>query len=653
MDEGAITALERAAGDGPIVVFAGAGVSMCPPTGLPGWFALNERILGAVAARVGGYFDDDRRIASQLDQLVKRRDHGAFPPDYQAQIMEEQCGLTYFRALQALDVETCNPAHGAIAALAAAGHVAAVVTTNFDCLIERALGAAGVAHRAWSTADDYVALAAAYAADGPAELPVVKVHGTVRDAASMVDTLKQRLRGRGPALTDALAHLLRRHHVLFCGFSASDLEYDPDYLGLRAAGTTSPGFTFVHLPEHTPGAGARALQAAHGDAGRFLPATLSEAFDELLRRLDVAPVPVLPPADKGPTADAGTTAHVVAARLADWSAALHPMDAVSLLATLLEATGDETTALWLLHRTWKAFRRPEHASGPEYARYMCHYGRLALAHGETGYEETPQLLLRAREEIPEATLHATRFFLATGMVELGFPQLMEAHDRGDDCSPTFAAERALLYAWMADLYGHAESSMPLLEAALERVTADGDEPRRGRLLAAGALHLARAREHERVAIACAEIDAIARRLGDDVLGARADLARGIAHYEANELDASLAVLRRAVEILLRVERLPLAITADLEAAKVAFALGRVDATQEHFMRAYEHSRSMQVYDPHVCFLRARMETLSDAYDSAREQITEGREAASSLRNAWMLQMLEEAGRLLERDAASG
>jgi len=48
-------------------------------------------------------------------------------------------GPDYFRVLQALDAEEWNGCHAAIAALAKAGLVAAIVTTNFDRLLERAL----------------------------------------------------------------------------------------------------------------------------------------------------------------------------------------------------------------------------------------------------------------------------------------------------------------------------------------------------------------------------------------------------------------------------------------------------------------------------------------------------------------------------------
>jgi hypothetical protein len=58
-----------------------------------------------------------------------------------------------------------------------------------------------------------------------------------------VDTLRQRQQGRGPALESALRRLLERHYWAFCGFSGADLDFDPEYLGFRAAAVSCPGLS--------------------------------------------------------------------------------------------------------------------------------------------------------------------------------------------------------------------------------------------------------------------------------------------------------------------------------------------------------------------------------------------------------------------------
>ena len=178
-----------------LVLLAGAGVSIPPPTSLPGWRDFNDAVLSGLARRVERFTDAEIPADETLKGFrVLRDERGALPPDFQAQLMEEECGEEYFRVLQVLDSDQRNPCHDAIAALARTGVVAAIVTTNFDQLIERALAAAGVAYRLIATPDDFESLSDTLDAAGP--LAVIKPHGSVQWPASMVDTLRQRVKGR-------------------------------------------------------------------------------------------------------------------------------------------------------------------------------------------------------------------------------------------------------------------------------------------------------------------------------------------------------------------------------------------------------------------------------------------------------------------------
>src|SRR4051812_43093132 len=64
----------------------------------------------------------------------------------------------------------------------------------------------------------------------------------------MVDTRKQRLKGRAKNLERALASLLGEHLFLFAGFSGADFDVNLNYLGFRDAATFARGFTFLHQP---------------------------------------------------------------------------------------------------------------------------------------------------------------------------------------------------------------------------------------------------------------------------------------------------------------------------------------------------------------------------------------------------------------------
>ena len=184
--------------DGGLVVFAGAGISMPAPSSLPSWYLINEVVLESLAQRLepfaGAQFSEEVR-----QQLIATRNDKTrhFSPDYHAQIIEDECGPDYFRVLQALDADEWNGCHAAIAALAKAGFVAAVVTTNFDRLLERALDSAGVHYSVYRKRKEYESW---HIDEGP--LAIIKVHGSVEDLDSMVDTL------RGPSVGTRFDKLL-------------------------------------------------------------------------------------------------------------------------------------------------------------------------------------------------------------------------------------------------------------------------------------------------------------------------------------------------------------------------------------------------------------------------------------------------------------
>lgn len=137
---------ETCAAKGELVIMAGAGVSAGNPSALPGWYAMNEIIVEVLSRRLETATQRPGWLARVIPEITRLREQEIFPPDYQAQIIEEMCGERYFKGLQALDIDVVNSAHDGIAALAAHGAVRAVVTTNFDRLIEHAFDRRGVAY---------------------------------------------------------------------------------------------------------------------------------------------------------------------------------------------------------------------------------------------------------------------------------------------------------------------------------------------------------------------------------------------------------------------------------------------------------------------------------------------------------------------------
>lgn len=210
-----------------LIVLVGAGISMAPPTSLPSWRDFNTAVLRALADRLEATTSRSW-VAGRFERLIERRNTlQAFTPDFMAQLMTEEAGADYFRVLQGLDTDRCNANHEALADRARAGLVRAVLTTNFDRLIELALTARGVAHKVFATTKAFETLPEALdQRDAP--FPVIKAHGTVTIPSSMVDTLAQRVAGRPQSLEAAIRMLLERSPCLVLGFSGADLAYDPD-----------------------------------------------------------------------------------------------------------------------------------------------------------------------------------------------------------------------------------------------------------------------------------------------------------------------------------------------------------------------------------------------------------------------------------------
>jgi hypothetical protein len=96
-------------------------------------------------------------------------------------------------------------------------------------------------------------------------LPVIKIHGSIEDVESLVDTLRQRIAGRPAAMMQVLDSLLRQHPWLFLGFSGADFSYDARYLGVLDAASYAKGFVFLVREGVPVQEGVHRLVVAYGD----------------------------------------------------------------------------------------------------------------------------------------------------------------------------------------------------------------------------------------------------------------------------------------------------------------------------------------------------------------------------------------------------
>lgn len=254
---------------------------MRAPSSLPDWRQFNETLLDEAknaALRVEGLEKeakaairsltlDDVGITAQSEAIVK--------------II---AGDRYFPVLRLLNSERPNLNHAALAELASRGIVRAIVTTNFDTLIERAFAEAKTPLKIAIGAADFMK------PPDPNVCTLYKIHGSVTDTTSLVDTIGQKMRGLPPYTRVRLAQLFNELHVLVLGYSGWDLEVGSDYLAFASVSDGAPGITWVEREASTPRrrlARLKSVVARAGSRGLFYQASLPGFFAQLGVSVDV------------------------------------------------------------------------------------------------------------------------------------------------------------------------------------------------------------------------------------------------------------------------------------------------------------------------------------------------------------------------------
>jgi hypothetical protein len=595
-----------------LVVIAGAGISMLPPSSLPSWWDFNKAVLEALADRLSRHTNRQWTAKRLSNLLERRRTTQSFTPDFMAQLMEEEVGADYFRVLQALDAEQWNANHAAFAALAAAGVLKAVITTNFDRLMERALTAQGVAHRVFAKPEEFEQLHAALA-DSTAPLPVIKAHGTVDQPDSMVDTLAQRVAGRPRALEDAIVSVLERHACLTLGFSGADLAYDSDYLGLRRAAEQAPDLTVLVRAGTAPLDAMRSLVSAYGDRGRMTEGELPGAIERVCELLDVTP-----PAIAAATPVQRWT-EVLEQRTRAWIDGLGTMPAINMFVSLVDTNADDPGMLDFLLYFRRYYRTEEDTVDPwlgtrSYWRYEYNFGKRLLERGrltrkfhelDAGrhllessiiafqpYEDALNFLNNASERggLLEAKSALTEYVLL-----MDGPQRAMAHATEvikaviDAKNGRVAAEAALAAARSGELALEYDFASQWIGAANEEARGVGDEPRRAAAAVATARVAACIKRYDVAETALTQAAGVAERLGLSVLRADVNGARGmLLSLQDRDADA-VAPLELACAFYRRTERQPKLFIALLDLLRASHYSRQRDTAQ----RAYEELQSLE------------------------------------------------------------
>jgi len=215
-----------------LAVFAGSGISALPPAFLPNWRDFNEAVLHAVKNLARTFCKNDREVEAALDVLSL----DLIPVQvFSDCLVDGFAGGDYFPVLDVLDGVASNANHHALAELAARGVLRAIVTTNFDTLIERAFTERQVGLRVYARAEDFET-----APDFDHGCVLYKIHGSVGEHTTLVDTVSQKIRGLGPAKRRHLQAVYQDFHTLVAGFSGADLSFGEDYLAFDALRTQDP-----------------------------------------------------------------------------------------------------------------------------------------------------------------------------------------------------------------------------------------------------------------------------------------------------------------------------------------------------------------------------------------------------------------------------
>ena len=196
------------------VLFVGAGLSRA--AGYPGWHGLMETVVKETIRRT----DDVDSAGLEFTALLEARRYPELA-DQCRELLGRSLFATILRAELAKPVSPPEATHRPIVQTP----YAAIVTTNFDTLLEDAYGL-------WS--DEGVPktpTGAQLGSHGTLLLDraffILKAHGTIHDDASLVFTSEdyRRITHANPAFQSMMAAILLTHAVVFVGYSLNDPNF--------------------------------------------------------------------------------------------------------------------------------------------------------------------------------------------------------------------------------------------------------------------------------------------------------------------------------------------------------------------------------------------------------------------------------------------
>ncbi|MDQ6831550.1 MAG: tetratricopeptide repeat protein [Gemmatimonadota bacterium] len=602
--------LVSAARDARLVIFAGAGASMGAPTNLPSWRDVNRIVVRALAASAAPVIGDaEAKRAAEL--VLARHAHEKLPPEYQAQLLAELLHDRYFEVLRLLDSDRPNATHLAIAWLARLGCVRAVITLNFDRVLEAAFAAVGVPLERHFQPEHFRALAddlARFDARGGA-CQLLKLHGSVDDSTTLIDTLAQRKRGFAPSVMKVLDHLLGTGHWVFLGFSGLDLEAEPNYLGLAQAADSAAGFTWMVREGTEPKPAVVKLRERYGDRGTLVSGNLP---DWLLNVASViSPEPRAWIADH-PTARDAPSQHATTAALErgarDWANGLDPRMCAMSIAFLVAACAEPHAAVTVVESVIRSLdARLKSAAAPSDGLLLMH----ALAANALGillaglgrHEEALRWLTAAVASAEHAgdpdSRDRCRGNLAVSLETIG--RVDEAREMYQSAVAGYRTrdDLGILAFGLTALASHCIRQFRFGEAralageAVAVAAAAGDERQRGTALHDLAM-IAKLTGDSHAALAMfAEVETLFTRLGNDDAASAAAGNRGEVLVSLGKYHEAEAIFLAVLQVNQRVERRESEGATYLSLGLLARERGDLATSDQWYSKALEVFRAIK------------------------------------------------------------
>lgn len=563
-----------------LTVFVGAGASVVPPSCLPSWWQLNHALLDALADVGKPALRTAARVVSDVKQ---KQQAGRMPPEYTSEVIADLLGGDFFEVLRCLEGERTNLVHRRLAALGKARRLPAIVTTNFDTLIERAFADAGAPLTVLIRPEQYEGVDwSAHLEDPNAATVLLKLHGTATEPDTTIDTLAQRKRGLAAPIGDALRALLEHTRWCVLGYSGADLDAEPNYLYLRQmAARPTPGIDWLFRPTSTPVTAVHSVLDAYGSERATLhrgelPGWLAP-LDAALEGTGVAPPEADPVVEVDALRASGAERLTAAARR--WADELGPGACGLVLVNLAEQlhprladqAGQDVLEWLSVHRAGSR----HHGIALMYAaRHLQRASRSEQA--ASRFAEAAELFrsIGAADAYADTLGDYANVLAHVGRLDDAadaYRQSIELTESFDDPENTVIATINL-----ADVLAHqglVDEALDLAQGAVARAVTQGDETTRALALEHAARVLRDTGDREAALLQLTDAEAVRRRLGQDTELAYNLTHQATIHTHSADFDRASVVLAEAHALAERVGHLAVRATVRMTQAGVASVRG--------------------------------------------------------------------------------